>query len=213
MSKCSAMRKRQRRRAASRTTSAASHRGGHFIECPRRLVEQVPARNLRNCLFLENVREHRVVAANIRDLPDDAVPILLRTPDLTMMAWVSQGALEELGSERGDCFQQDAKEMIAKVREVFADLRLLSQEEWERQIKLQVDPADALARWLRAAEICEELLVDRQNPSQRRDCLAVCAAWATVPAEMVWHVAAPRVLSQAQVLDIIRKLSGPDYCD
>lgn len=163
-----------------------------------------------NALYLPDVRGPIVQPININDLPPDAVPIRLIVSDLAWMVWASRSALEDLGNQRQNCFAPDLKPLIQKIQQTFLEHRSWTYERWEYELKCHPDPANEVARWLRAADVCRAL-VKASAPELRADIVAVTAAWATVPPELVTAVASTRILRPRQVLEIIKQLFGPDF--
>lgn len=143
------------------------------------------------------------------ELRPGAVQVQIEGIDYDGPVWVLPDQLEA-GPIQHERFDEDVRDYIRRIQDVFAEHRSLSFEEWEDGFRRDRDPVREIALWSHAADVYAQCAEHEHDAERRRDIFLCIVTCMNTGPETVWDVLRPAVLDQADADRVITMFYGTD---
>lgn len=108
-------------------------------------------------------------------------------------------------------FEDEIRDAVLQIQQVFAEHRPLSFEEWEEGFRRDAHPEDEVALWLHAANVYAEFAANDGSAERRRDVYRIIVACLTTSSPgAVWHVLRTAVMSKDETAEVVRRFYDAD---
>ncbi len=159
----------------------------------------ISSKEMVGFLDVENRRVVRIPAA---ELPPGAIQVRLQHSE--EIVWAMPDQLSA-GPIRHPEFDEDVRNYIRRIQAVFAEHRPLSFEEWEEGFRRDMNPAQEIAIWVRAAEVYTTFAERDTDAARRQDIFRCVVACMSTTRDEVWRVLRPQTLSRVEAEQIVRQ--------
>src|SRR5689334_3480945 len=150
----------------------------------------------------------KVVQIPAAELRPGAVQAKVRGID--GLVWVMADEVKP-GEVRHPPFSEEILAYVRRIREVFAEHRPLTVDEWQDGFRRDLRPSNEIALWLHAADVYEEFAANEPSPRRREDVYATIVACLNASPDGVWHVLELTALSRPEAQRIIDRYYGEEH--
>ncbi len=166
------------------------------------LIRRMAASASPDTVPFYDVEAQRLVQIPRAELRPGAVQIRIEGLDVDGPVWVLPQQLTP-GPIQHEPFDEEVRDVIRRIQDVFAEHRPLSFEEWEDGFRRDRTPMQEIALWSHAADVYEEFVQQEDDAVRRRDIYISIVTCMNTGPDSVWSVLRPETLDRPETETLV----------